>query len=582
MREKAASRQEVEIQGAQRRIESFGNRFGQPHLWFACHAALPLALDADLLYCLWANFQRNIKGKELEIPWIAVADLMFSGLLWEVGYETYQMDRVVRNILLKQLKEDENFGQQRIGELAQFLRVYVQPMLKSEDLRQRDFAQVQGWTALAYTQPIEAVRRLAGYYRVALESGTELVRMESLVETLAEPLGEFRTLLIYAHSLGNYARGHIQLATAQLKEVPRKGKEIKVAGVSLPIPKELEISRAWTRRRLLQIAGGTALVGGGLATAWLWPKGANKPRAVPENLPEPGKLKLEPFEFDVKTVDAGGKVTEQRKSQALFFSQDLGNDIALDMITIPGGSFLMGTEDGEIERLVEKFSSNYFRVEKPQHRVTVQPFFMGKFQITQAQWKAIAYLPKVEIELRAAPSNFKGDDLPVERVSWLEAEEFCKRLSSLIGGRYKYRLPTEAEWEYACRAGTTTPFHFGETITSELANYNARYTFASEPKGKYRGKTTSVGSFSPNAFGLYDMHGQVWEWCEDDWHDSYKDAPTDGSAWISGNSNIKVIRGGSWYINPWYCHSAYRLNVTRGYRGNDLGLRVVCVVSRTT
>ena len=354
-----------------------------------------------------------------------------------------------------------------------------------------------------------------------------------------------------------------------------------MAGVSWPIPKKLQISRAWTRRRLLQIAGGTALGGGELAKAWLWPKGDKKLKSAPQTLTETGQLKLEPFEFDVKTVDAQGQVTKQRKSQALFFSQNLGNGVALDMIAIPGGRFLRGTEDDEIERLVKKFNWHGFRREKPQQEVTVQPFFMGKFQITQAQWKAIASLPKVKLELRTAPSYFQGDELPVERVSWEEAEEFCQRLSTLIGGRSKYRLPTEAEWEYACRAGTTTPFHFGETITGELANYRASDTYANEVKGKERRKTTAVGSFPPNAFGLYDLHGNVWELCKDDWHDNYQDAPNDGSAWTSATSMIKVIRGGSRLAYSFNCRSACRLYAARFDRLPHIGLRVVCVAPST-
>ncbi len=124
---------------------------------------------------------------------------------------------------------------------------------------------------------------------------------------------------------------------------------------------------------------------------------------------------------------------------------------------------------------------------------------------------------------------------------------------------------------------TTTPFHFGETITGELANYNA-----SETKGEYRKKTTPVGSFSSNAYGLYDMHGNVWEWCEDDWHSNYEGAPTNGSAWLSESSNKKVVRGGSWVNNPINCRSAYRDNATRDNRVNHIGLRVVCVAPRTT
>jgi formylglycine-generating enzyme required for sulfatase activity len=146
--------------------------------------------------------------------------------------------------------------------------------------------------------------------------------------------------------------------------------------------------------------------------------------------------------------------------------------------------------------------------------------------------------------------------------------------------------PTEAEWEYAARAGTTTPFHFGETMTSELANYNANYTYGAGVTGIYRRQTTPVGSFGvANAFGLYDMHGNVWEWCLDDWHKNYQGAPTDGSPWFDDNDNIyqkhgnAVLRGGSWYDFPSYCRSASRINYNRAERDNLynlIGFRVVC------
>jgi formylglycine-generating enzyme required for sulfatase activity len=140
----------------------------------------------------------------------------------------------------------------------------------------------------------------------------------------------------------------------------------------------------------------------------------------------------------------------------------------------------------------------------------------------------------------------------------------------------EYRLPSEAEWEYACRAGTTTPFHFGETITTELANYNGTDTYASEPKSKYFPQITDVGSFPPNAFGLYDMHGNVWEWCQDDWHENYIDAPKDGSVWTSQSGNLKRLRGGSWGYNPAYCRSASRFDSNLDNHYLHIGFRVVC------
>ena len=305
----------------------------------------------------------------------------------------------------------------------------------------------------------------------------------------------------------------------------------------------------------------------------------------------PTKSPLEPkkpevFEFQTPTVNRRGKVVNTETKQASYFTEDLGNGVTLKMVAIPDGTFMMGTEDEEIERLVKKFDWEWYRTEKPQHEVTVQPFYMGKYQITQVQWKAVAKLPKVNRDLKLDPSYFKGDNLPVEQVSWYDAVEFCDRLSKYTGKQY--RLPSEAEWEYACRAGTTTPFHFGETITGELANYCTSSTFADESEGEYREKTTTVGQFPPNAFGLYDMHGNVWEWCLDDWHANYENAPKDGSAWFDENNNlfqktgIAVLRGGSWVNDPENCRSAYRNDDFGAVRYLDVndGFRVVCAVGR--
>ncbi len=236
--------------------------------------------------------------------------------------------------------------------------------------------------------------------------------------------------------------------------------------------------------------------------------------------------------------------------------EDLGNGIKLEMVEIPPGKFLMGSPEDELERHSD---------EGPQHEVNISAFLIGRYPITQGQWKAIVdNVPKIERDLKSNPSEFKGDDRPVERVSWLDAVEFCARLSKYTGRNYG--LPSEAQWEYACRAGTTTPFHFGETISTDLANYDGNYTYGQGTKGKDRGETTPVGSFEvANAFGLYDMHGNVYEWCEDDMHDNYDGAPNDGSPWLSGNQNTtkytaKVARGGSWFNNPRRCRSANRLN----------------------
>jgi formylglycine-generating enzyme required for sulfatase activity len=267
-------------------------------------------------------------------------------------------------------------------------------------------------------------------------------------------------------------------------------------------------------------------------------------------------------------------VINRERRTAQYFIEDLGDGIGLEMVLIPGGSFLMGSPEDELER--------YDR-ESPQHSVTIQPFCLGKYPVTQAQWKAVASLPQVNRELDPDPSRFKGENRPVERVSWYDAVEFCDRLSQKTGRQY--RLPSEAEWEYACRAGTTTPFHFGETISTDLANYHGEYTYGAGSKRVHRKETTPVGSFGvANAFGLYDMHGNVWEWCADQWHGNYEGAPTDGSAWLDDNDNDyqrRVLRGGSWSDDPSYCRSAFRYTHLAGSRFNPIGFRVVCAAART-
>jgi formylglycine-generating enzyme required for sulfatase activity len=303
--------------------------------------------------------------------------------------------------------------------------------------------------------------------------------------------------------------------------------------------------------------------------------------------PEEPKQLLSVFNFEVVGVNAKGEQIRKESKQSQYFREDLGKGITLEMVAIPGGTFLMGTEDEEIERLVKKFNWEGFRRERSQHKVTIQPFFMGKYPITQAQWQAIASRTdlKVKQDLDFKPAYFKyrpdSDRRPVEQVNWYDAIEFCARLSKLTVR--EYRLPSEAEWEYACRAGTTTPFYFGETITGELANYNASNTYADEPNGEYRNETTPVGQFPPNAFGLYDMHGNIWEWCADTWHDNYDGAPTDGSVWVeNGNDNRSPLRGGSWGGYPIGCRSAFRYySFRRVNRYFYNGFRVVCVFGRT-
>ncbi len=251
-----------------------------------------------------------------------------------------------------------------------------------------------------------------------------------------------------------------------------------------------------------------------------------------------------------------------------FFVEYLGEGVNLEMIFIPAGTFLMGSDNNEINRDKD---------ESPVHRVKLSSFYMSKYPITQLQWRKVISFPKVKRPVKNNPSFFKGDDLPVEKVSWLDAQEFCQRLSKY--SQRKYRLPTESEWEYACRGGTSTPFFFGDIITTDFANYDGREGYGCKPTGKYEKKTSPVGSFAPNPFGLYDVHGNVWEWCEDHYAPSYIHKPKDGSAFYSNVGNQpRVVRGGSWSLTPSYCRSAKRSSYSADSNYNFLGFRVVCVI----
>jgi formylglycine-generating enzyme required for sulfatase activity len=235
------------------------------------------------------------------------------------------------------------------------------------------------------------------------------------------------------------------------------------------------------------------------------------------------------------------------------FTEKISKGITLEMVGLPAGQFLMGSPDSDPD--ARDF-------EKPQHQVKINSFAIGKYPVTQAQYEAV---------MGTNPSHFSNNPQnSVEKVSWDDAQAFCQKLSQITGKTY--RLPTEAEWEYACRAGTTTRYYFGDDA-NQLGDY-AWYS------GNSQQTTHPVGQKRPNAFGLYDMHGNVWEWCEDNWHNSYQNAPSDGSAWLIKDNDYQIVRGGSWYDDPYYCRSAYRNFSLR--LGFNLGFRVVCVPNVTS
>ncbi len=290
----------------------------------------------------------------------------------------------------------------------------------------------------------------------------------------------------------------------------------------------------------------------------------------------PSIIQTQPFEFETATltVKSSGFLGIRRsdeidfsRKQAEYFKEDLGNGIFLEMVRIPNGSFLMGSPEGE---------TGHSNNESPQHTVNIQPFFMGKFPVTQGQYEAI---------MGKNRSEFQGKNKPVECVTWDNAYEFCSRLSQKC--KKTYRLPSEAEWEYVCRAGTKTPFHFGKTITTDLANYRGIdvnpqgnlyqvYYGSAVLKCEYREQTIDVGSFWANALGLRGTHGNVWEWCQDTWHENYNGAPTNGTPWLDYNERCRVIRGGSWFSLPAICRSASRSYCYVFQGSYEIGFRVVC------
>ena len=477
-----------------RRLKVVEQRYGKETLDLASHAAFPLTITSDLLYCLRENFVPNA-------PWYAVADVLLSGLCSPIGYDLYEMEEETKNGLINRLSKE--FGEQQLQKLANFVAQYISNRFSQENNGYR-----REWIPLSYL----------------MEKGKEAA-------LIREQLEKF-----------------LSLEENDMRRVKWKELEEKYS--------TLEGFEPVVIRQTEQI--------------------------------------VTSFEFETVTVDDRGEKIKTEQKQADYFKENLSKtpeeaaELGIEMVIIPGGTFVMGSPETESRR-----NKN----ESPQHKVTVQSFSMGKYPVTQAQWQFVAQLPQVNRELDLEPSTFKGDNLSVEGVSWEDAVEFCLRLSKHTGRTYT--LPSEAQWEYACRAVNSNedltveewneeynqPFCFGATITGELANYMATITYKDESPREYRLQTTPVGSFSPNAFGLYDMHGNVWEWCKDDYHSNYEGAPTDGSAWQESTrssrsrySNIKVLRNDPWYSYPSYCRSAYRFALPHNDSSLGIGFRVVCVV----
>jgi formylglycine-generating enzyme required for sulfatase activity len=261
------------------------------------------------------------------------------------------------------------------------------------------------------------------------------------------------------------------------------------------------------------------------------------------------------YTFESVGVNSNGEIIVRQSGVAACLAEILGAEIRLDLVSIPAGTFMMGDD-------------RHHPDERPIHEVTVQPFYMGKYPITVAQYRAV---------MGENVRSSVGMNQPIEQVSWDDAIDFCIKLSQQTGRQYS--LPSESQWEYACRAHSQTIFHVGDTITPDLANYNGDYPYNGAPPGQNRGQAIPVGSFPPNAFGLCDMHGNVWEWCLDEYQPSYQGAPIDGSAVISSTSGDlkRVMRGGAWDYVARGCRSAVRGSLAGSIRIAGCGFRVISV-----
>ncbi len=503
---------------------------------FACHAAFPQMLTTDLVYLL-----RQLLHEQygLDLPWSAAPELLLSNLCDTAGHDLYGMSVGIRGVLLAQLVV--KFKPERLDELAQWMGEYIQHRLEIDSPgRAKVLGDPSEWTVLACLRNddriAQAIKEQLRQLLAETDDPTDRFRLSALVEDHADLLAQ-RGLQPF--KLQDLAR-KIEQNNWDTSEPEDPIKIIRsIMGLNnFPLLQSKEISYVTISFEQTEIDSGDALY---------------------------------PFEFETVQVDERGDIVYQEQCRVLVFREPLAPEIGLEMVAIPSGKFMMGSPDLEHDRYPD---------ESPEHEVTVQPFFIGKYPITQSQWRVIANTPEIERKLNPEPSHFKGDNRPVEEVSWQEAVEFCQRLSRET--KRDYRLPTEAEWEYACRAGTTTPFNFGKTIAGKLANYDSDVTYLQERKVKSKEETTPVGDFPPNAFGLYDLHGNVWEWCLDNWHDNYEGAPTDGSAWLSDNEGARrLLRGGSWYYIPRFCRSATRYFNSPDNRNVIIGFRVVCEIPRT-
>jgi formylglycine-generating enzyme required for sulfatase activity len=594
-----------EQQITKQKVELFARRFGETEKMkegyrkLAYHAAIPLVLTPELVHYLRVEFLLD------EVPWEAEADLLLSDLCSQVGYELYAIETEVRAYLLAEMKEDKYKDLMPAGRsaaVAKVLMSYVDELKRLNPEQRQKEIQAQRWAALGFMGEAGCQKMVEEMLAQFVESGgmmdrstvrAEFARLAQITEEMAAQLANHDQFLALMAVVNRSIRDPDSVTREEGQRV------FSVAGqnVRLPsaiLPQQLVILDA------CQNASGLP----DLKTFEFEVAEYRDGELVRSHPP----LQQSDYEFEVATIaiirpeignkpvpfarppGKGGKKPpgknfriERRQVEGFQYVEPLSSEIALALVKVPGGEFAMGAPESELESYDD---------ERPVHQVKVREFYMGKYAVTQAQWRFVAEsIAQVNIELDPDPSGFKGDDLPVEQVSWFDAIEFCDRLSAYTGR--EYRLPTEAEWEYACRGGTTTAFHFGETIDAEVANYRAQDWTVKENTypgkygpgrlGEFREKTIAVGSLkAANEFGLHDMHGNVWEWCMDHWHDNYEGAPIDGSAWVESDREKdadRLLRGGSWVNDPRFCRSACRDLFSPDNRYNNLGFRLVSSMS---
>ncbi|GCL45523.1 formylglycine-generating enzyme family protein [Microcystis aeruginosa] len=452
---------------------------------------------------------------------------------------------------IQKLAEDQDTQKQvfskMIGELNGYKQVYqLQLELDSLEKEAIEMAKV-AINLEQYLKPI--IGQFQGLIDRVVTIDGELSRSVSEVESLvqnilsSESAVSFRKNENLSASLLNFLvtseekRGRLAIALERAEQEGWQWTDVEIPDEEI----ELETAIQRINNHVIERVGNfiTSVVG-------------DSPIPPPPKLGTPldNKTPSSPSDWMIPSKSAQPETALGNKTS---FTENLPNGITLEMVSLPAGQFLMGSADSD---------SDAQSREKPQHQVQVNSFAIGKYPVTQAQYEAV---------MGTNPSHFKNNPQnPVEQVSWNDAQAFCQKLSRITGKTYG--LPTEAEWEYACRAGTTTRYYFGDDA-NQLGDY-AWYD------GNSQETTHPVGQKKPNAWGLYDMSGNVWEWCEDDWHDNYIGAPKDGSAWTINNDNRshpKCLRGGSWYNYPLSCRSAYRGRSNPGNDYDDRGFRVACV-----